>query len=408
MISPPVLRPTRWDLPMTLLCDASDVGVGAALTQIDENDEEFVIEFYSAKLSDNEKKFSPTEKECLAVIKAIKHFRPYIELMDLRIITDHYSLKYLLSMNVTSGRLARWILFLQPYVNCISHRAGKLMKVPDALSRAPIMTAEDDEKIQEVLNIQTENPRKSYENLLSKVKLHIHMIPHYRIDGNKLYVKVPFKRNKHNDDWRLYPHPEFHFDIIRQAHEDTIHSGIRNTINKIQEKFCWKRMSRDVRNFVKNCLKCALIKSPNYKLTGPMFCSRIPKRCMEVMSCDIKGPLPAAGVQRFKYIFVVMDLLSRYTWIKLLKDATSHKIIAFLKEVFQHNGFPDSLIHDNGKQFVSDLFMSFLDEYNINSVPTPIYCAKNNPTERFNRTLVNHCPYVSSISRINILNGSIL
>ena len=40
MLSPPVLRPPDWNRKMILLCDASNEGVGAALTQIDENNDE--------------------------------------------------------------------------------------------------------------------------------------------------------------------------------------------------------------------------------------------------------------------------------------------------------------------------------------------------------------------------------
>lgn len=379
LLSPPILRPPRWDLSMTIQCDASNEGIGAALTQTDENGDEFVIEYFSAKLTDNERKFSPTEKECLAVIRAIQHFRPYIELMELTIITDHYSLKYLLNMSVTAGRLARWILFLQPYVNCIQHRSGKLMKVADALSRAPIMNAEDknDESLYS-LDINTDE----FSELISKIKKNPNELPNYRIEGQKVWYKTNF-----DDNWKSVPRMEYRNDIIQLCHEECMHGGIKCTLSKIREQWYWKRMRRDVRHWVLNCIKCASIKASNKKLDGKMIMSRIPKKCMEVLSVDIKGPFPSAGRQRYKYIVVVMDLLSRYTWTKMYNKATSKQIVKFLKEIFDDFEYPSILIHDNGQQFTSKVFKRFMEDNQIKSANTPRYSAKNNPVERFNRTL---------------------
>lgn len=379
MLSPPILRPPRWDSPMIIQCDASNEGIGAALTQIDEKGDEFVIEYFSAKLTDSERKFSPTEKECLAVIKAIKHFRPYIELMELKIITDHYSLKYLLNMTVTAGRLARWILFLQPYVNCIQHRPGRLMKVADALSRAPIMNAEED-KNNEIFTMDVSVGE--FDKLMTKIKNHPNKLPNYRIEGNKIFFKTNF-----DDDWRPVPRPEYRDDIIRHNHEECVHGGIKCTLAKIREKWYWKNMRRDVRKWVLNCYKCACIKAPNKKLSGPMLKTRIPQKCMEILSVDIKGPFPPAGIRRYKYLVVVIDLLSRYSWVKMFNDVTSLRIIKVLEDIFEDFGRPRDLIHDNGKQFTSKLFKDFVQHNGITSANTPIYCAKNNPVERFNRTL---------------------
>ena len=379
LITPPILRPPRWDLAMIVQCDASNEGIGAALTQIDENGDEFVIEFFSAKLTDSERKFSPTEKECLAVIRAIQHFRPYIELMELKIITDHYSLKYLLNMTVTSGRLARWILFLQPYVNCISHRPGKLMKVADALSRAPIMNAED-ENVKEICSLNIKS--QEFEHLINKIKCQPNKIPNFRIEGSKIWHKTNF-----DDRWKLVPKPECRNDIIKRSHEECVHGGIKCTLAKVQENWYWKKMRNDIRKWVLNCFKCACIKAPNKSLGGPMLKTRIPKNCMEVLSVDIKGPFPPAGIRRFRYIVVMIDLLSRYAWTRVFHEVTSAGIIKFLTDIFENLGCPKIIIHDNGKQFTSNAFKKFIADNSIQSANTPIYCAKNNPVERFNRTL---------------------
>lgn len=384
LISPALLQSPRWDLPMILLCDASDVGVGAALTQHLENGEEKVIEFFSAKLSDNEKKFSPTEKECLAVIKAIIHFRPYIELTELIIVTDHHSLKFLLNMKVTSGRLSRWILFLQPYVNCIRHRAGSLMKVPDALSRAPILCNESD-TIENLLSLQCDF--SWYEDLFANILQNPLKFPCHKIINEQIFKKLAFKRNLENDDWRIVPNPKLLDKIIQNSHEKTMHGGTNKTLHEIQQQYTWPHMRFIVNKWINKCIKCASVKASNIKLSGPMENSRIPQECMKILSIDVKGPLPEGGRQRYKHIIVMMDLLSRYAWIHLCRSLTSKIIIQFMDRIFQAHGYPEEIIHDNATQFSSEEFKQFLASKTILSHNIPIYSAKNNPVERLNRSI---------------------
>ncbi|GBP06109.1 hypothetical protein EVAR_71729_1 [Eumeta japonica] len=48
-----------------------------------------------------------TERECLVVVLAIKKFRPYVELMPFSVITDHSSLKWLMSHKDLSESMER-------------------------------------------------------------------------------------------------------------------------------------------------------------------------------------------------------------------------------------------------------------------------------------------------------------
>lgn len=61
-----------------LQTDASNEGIGAVLVQKD-GQGEHPLAFYSRKLLDREKKYAAVEKECLALVAGIKHFRIYLE-----------------------------------------------------------------------------------------------------------------------------------------------------------------------------------------------------------------------------------------------------------------------------------------------------------------------------------------
>jgi len=85
------------------------------LSQLDDQANKRPIEYFSQKLNKSQKNYSVTEKECLAAILGVKRFRPHVEMMPLTIITDHASLKWLMSLKDLDGWLARWSLKLQIY-----------------------------------------------------------------------------------------------------------------------------------------------------------------------------------------------------------------------------------------------------------------------------------------------------
>lgn len=77
LIEVPVLRVADLSNPYTLQKDGSERGLGALLSQVDEHGEEHPIAFASRKLLPQEMNYSPTKKECLALVKALKFFHVY-------------------------------------------------------------------------------------------------------------------------------------------------------------------------------------------------------------------------------------------------------------------------------------------------------------------------------------------
>jgi hypothetical protein len=131
----PLLAHPRTDRPMKVVCDASDHGMGAMLAQDDENGVERPIAFASATFADEATRYTTTEKEGLAVVWAVKHFRPYIHGVPTVIVTDHSALSYIFAMGDPPPRIARWVMELAQYDLSYIHRKGSCNSVADALSR---------------------------------------------------------------------------------------------------------------------------------------------------------------------------------------------------------------------------------------------------------------------------------
>ena len=77
--------------------------------------EMFPIAYASKKLNTCQKKYAVMERECLAVIWAIRKFEPYLYGKEFVIETDHQPLTCIRKSKVTNGRILRWALALQPY-----------------------------------------------------------------------------------------------------------------------------------------------------------------------------------------------------------------------------------------------------------------------------------------------------
>ena len=77
LTSPPILALPVWTEPFSLSTDASEIGAGAVLTQCIEGVEN-VIAYGSKRQSRGDSKRSATDRECMAVMWAVRKFQPYL------------------------------------------------------------------------------------------------------------------------------------------------------------------------------------------------------------------------------------------------------------------------------------------------------------------------------------------
>ena len=135
----PILQSPDSRLPYELCCDASHYGTGSILYQRDSTQKKplqlRVIGYQSHTFTKAEQNYTVTEKEGLAVIKAIKYFRGYLEGKQFIVHTDHQALTYILTLKEPKGRIGRWQTFLMSYNLRLNHRSGRELVDADALSR---------------------------------------------------------------------------------------------------------------------------------------------------------------------------------------------------------------------------------------------------------------------------------
>ena len=138
LMTPPVLKVIEPDKPCILQTDASVLGLGAVLSQLEESGEEHPVAFASRKLLPRERNYSAIEKECLAIVWSLQVFHVYLFGRKFTIETDHQSLSWLEKMNNSNQHLTRWGLAAQPYCFEIHHHRGSLNRNADGLFRGPL------------------------------------------------------------------------------------------------------------------------------------------------------------------------------------------------------------------------------------------------------------------------------
>ena len=93
----PILSYPDFNQSFILSTDASTTGLGAVLSQKDNEGREHPIWYASRTLSPAEKNYYITEQEALAVVWAVKYFRRYLENNTFIIYADHSALQWLLN-----------------------------------------------------------------------------------------------------------------------------------------------------------------------------------------------------------------------------------------------------------------------------------------------------------------------
>ena len=137
LLSPPILRLPRAELPYSVDTDVCYHQVGYALLQTSPDGTRHPIGFWSRSFNPAEKNHSVGEKECLAIVCAVQLLRPYLEGTHFDLYTDHQALRWILSGSDHSGRLARWKLPLLEFEFTLTYKKGAKNTIADAISRLP-------------------------------------------------------------------------------------------------------------------------------------------------------------------------------------------------------------------------------------------------------------------------------
>jgi hypothetical protein len=114
--------------------DASDVAIGAVLSQVQDGTERVTV-CGSRTLNKAEKNYCVTDKELLALRYFIEYYRQYLLGRNFKVRTNNQALKWLFSLKKPKGRIVRWIEILSAFNFTVEYRRGKKHANADTMSR---------------------------------------------------------------------------------------------------------------------------------------------------------------------------------------------------------------------------------------------------------------------------------
>jgi len=133
----PILAHFDATKPVIIETDASDLAIGAVLSQRDEEGRLHPVAFHSRKFQPAEINYEIHDKELLAIVDAFKRWRRYCEgaTNQVQVFSDHQNLEYFTTTKILNRRQARWAQELAGIDFRIYYRPGNRNGKPDALSR---------------------------------------------------------------------------------------------------------------------------------------------------------------------------------------------------------------------------------------------------------------------------------
>ncbi|OBZ80447.1 Transposon Ty3-G Gag-Pol polyprotein, partial [Choanephora cucurbitarum] len=382
-----------------LYCDASEVGIGACLATIDENNEERPVLFLSRKLQPAETRYPTVEKELLAVIYAFKKLRKYLLDRKFVLFCDNFAVCYLFNKNEPSQRLQRWIMCTQEFSFVVKHLPSSKNSVADALSRFPPRKHEGSEDGEDHIDalfnhlmIEEQDRPIQFEQWLQDLTYYF-LFPgnatttsatkrlslKYHFENNNLYRRV-------GQRLALVPPTNDRQAILHEVHEGHGHFGIHASWARLYKDYWWPNSYLDLRKHIKTCRECQLFSHP---ITNEPI-QRVPIHYLfEQFVLDFVGPLPKTNNGN-SYILVAVEAFSRWPIAIATANTEAKTVSSFLyKHIFCMFGLPTHILTDNGASFDNEIVDNFLSLVNTHHKFTaPYRPSTNGQNEQMNGNLV--------------------
>ena len=382
-------------LDLTLACDASSYGLGAALSHKMPDGSKRPVAYASRTLNSAERNYSQLEKEGLSCTFGIKRFHDYLFWRHFELVTDHKPLLGLLKEDRAtpphaSAGIKRWSLFLSSYEYSLVFRNTSPHANADALSRLPLpeepasvavepelvllaehlavspVTANDirewtrcDKQLSRVLQfVQQGWPTNGDPELepYSARRLELSTFEGCILWGSRVVVPTPGRQA-----------------VLQELHKG--HPGITRMKSLSRMYVWWPGITADIEKSVRLCLKCQEMQStPPVAHLNPW---KWPTRPWARLHLDFAGPFVG------KTILIVIDAHSKWIEAMCTPSTASSHVIEALRTLFSRFGLPETVVTDNGTGFVSREFEEFLRRNGVkHSTSAPYHPASNGLAER--------------------------
>ena len=337
------------------------------------------IAFYSRVLNSAETNYSTTDREFLALVNTIQHFRSYVLGRKFKVFSDHKPLSFMLSGTPANSRHARYLIILEEYNFDIEYKKGVENVAADTLSR--LATSRDATSaifVEDSGIWVTKQNGDSYIKSIKELLNSGRRKDGFSMDSENIlcyYGKRVVPESEQSSVINMY-HLNGHFSASK-VRESVLGAG-----------YWFPLMRSKIAKHITGCRSCVSKSGPGF--TKNNIC--LPKSPLvepfEFLSIDLVGPLP---VQRssYRYVLTMIDHSTRWLEAVALRNCSASDCAqAILKTWIYRYGPPAVLHSDNGPQFTSSVLQKLTQAHNIRqSHSTPYHPKGNSIVERVHRTL---------------------
>ncbi len=444
----PTLKTPDFDAPFEVIVDASNVAVGAVLTQAGRP-----VAYESKKLSPAEMRWTTTERELFSAVHALRKWQCYLRhpTQQFTLWTDHNPNTFFSSgSRPLTPRQARWQEFLAPFNFQWKYKKGQ-DNIADTLSRPPgveeaIQLAEclihlnatrrpaqfdcsavtRSQTRSQTRPVESPSPPKRQKTDRVRFTTDLESVA----EGGTLIVPGPvqshfdaparlteFERELwdarlsdffrdtnrdeqwYQDDRALWHNAEgklvipdvgdLRTRVIHACHDSVFsgHLGKTKTLNLCRRLFYWPKMAKQIHEYIRTCPTCQSVKPTNQRPAGRIRPLEVPDGKWTDVTVDMVTDLPKT-IRGFDAILVFVDRLTKMCHIvPTTKTCTSEEFVRlFIDNIVKHHGAPVRLISDRGSIFASNFTHAVTA--NLNTMQyhsTAFHPQTDGQTERMNR-----------------------
>jgi transposase InsO family protein len=320
----------NFDRPFALMCDASNVAIGAVLYQPDEPGDlpkvGNIIAFFSRNLKNYELGYSVYKKELLALVQALTKWKGHLwaAKYPVSVYTDHKSLIALLTQPL-NPILMNWLDLIIQFNLKLYHIAGTRNLIADALSRT--------------------------------------------ISANKAKLNVP-------------PPTQEQLDRMETAHRKG-HYGALAMIHFLREDGSkpWPHQRQHVEELVHRCVPCARFR--RHRPVYQPFAASSAQAPFARVQLDLITSLSERDV------LVVVDTFTGFVILRDLPTKGATDVAKTLMSVFGDFGSPLEIVSDNGSEFINEAVQKLNAFFKIHKLPSVPYTpSRQGKVERAIKTIM--------------------
>lgn len=447
----PILQYPDFSQPFILTTDASNVALGAVLSQGIIGQDKPIC-YASRTLTKTEQNYSTIEKELLGIVWAAKYFRPYLYGQKFQIVTDHKPLTWLFSLKEPNSKLVRWRLKLEEYDYEIVYKKGTKNTNADALSRLEPETFNElnvnscdetesinsNENLTASLNNNQNDIIPTTETVLNEFNTQIILELDTRFSSLDVKFRKLFSKKKRYH----FRHTQFNENIILQIYKEyiqpdqliglTCNEDVFQIINKVhKEHFSGskfklirsKLVTEDIEDEIQQndiisrqhhdgnhrgiTENYEQLKRRYYFPKMKNLINNMINNCetcqtlkynrnqkpieLEISETPTK-PLEILHMDIYSInntnFLTILDKFSKFGAAYHMPEKDGQEVVNILTQYISNHGIPNKIVTDLGTEFTSKIFKQFCQLYKIELHFTSAKSSTgNSPVERFHSTL---------------------